>query len=353
MLRTLLSYCSLHGASGGGLASVRMELILLLQELQQEKSQQQLLSPLPFPTTLPLLSATVAGNKTVIADPVRHLQSHAHDMLQTIIELSGPPQVANIQQLRRVFELRDLAVALSACIYQSLCDSDTCSIKNAVSNEAFLSPGLENIARLNATCGSTHLIGGAHARRRKYSTDEPVTVSTPPSKWPGVTNLRALLAREKDEDSPRLNLLLCESFVATYMALVVYSLCTCDSHILYRLVGHKFSNMTWASLFGGGVKKLLRSANLQPQPAANQDKEPTTTKDSMWNAVTSLTKQRVRLNMKLLGQFSGQSGPNMKEDKPTYREQFVPPEMSMVAYFLQKVSKYNIYNFHLHCLNIC
>jgi hypothetical protein len=69
-----LSYCSLHGASGGGLASVRMELVLLLQELQQEKTQQQLLSPLPFPTTLPLLSASVACNKTVVADPVRHLQ---------------------------------------------------------------------------------------------------------------------------------------------------------------------------------------------------------------------------------------------------------------------------------------
>jgi hypothetical protein len=74
LLRTLLSYCSLHGASGGGLASVRMELVLLLQELQQEKTQQTLLSPLPFPTTLPLLSASVACNKTVVADPVRHLQ---------------------------------------------------------------------------------------------------------------------------------------------------------------------------------------------------------------------------------------------------------------------------------------
>ena len=28
--------------------------------------------------------------------------------------------------------LRDLAVALSACIYQSLCDSDSCSVKQAV-----------------------------------------------------------------------------------------------------------------------------------------------------------------------------------------------------------------------------
>merc|ERR1719414_150627 len=56
LLRTLLSYCGLHGANGGGLACVGMELVLLLQELQQEQTQTQLLSPLPFPTTLQLLS---------------------------------------------------------------------------------------------------------------------------------------------------------------------------------------------------------------------------------------------------------------------------------------------------------
>lgn len=74
LLRTLLSYCSLHGAHGGGLAAVRMELMLLLQELQQERSQHQLLSPLPFPTTLPLLAASVASQKTVVTDPIRFLQ---------------------------------------------------------------------------------------------------------------------------------------------------------------------------------------------------------------------------------------------------------------------------------------
>ena len=51
-----------------------MELVLLLQELGQDKQHQQLLSPLPFPTTLPLLAAAVATNNTVVADPVRHLQ---------------------------------------------------------------------------------------------------------------------------------------------------------------------------------------------------------------------------------------------------------------------------------------
>ncbi len=54
---------------------MRMELILLLQELQQERAtQQQLRSPLPFPTALPLLSACIAQQKTVVVDPVRHLQ---------------------------------------------------------------------------------------------------------------------------------------------------------------------------------------------------------------------------------------------------------------------------------------
>lgn len=90
LLRTFLSYCSLHGATGG-LASVRMELMLLLQELQQEKTHQQLLSPLPFPTSLPLLAASVASNKTVIADPIRYLQSLTHDMLQMVSALYRCP----------------------------------------------------------------------------------------------------------------------------------------------------------------------------------------------------------------------------------------------------------------------
>ena len=349
LLRTLLSYCSLHGASGGGLTSVRMELVLLLQELQQEKTQQQLLSPLPFPTTLPLLSACVAGNKTVIADPIRYLQQHTHDMLQTVVDLRGPPMGIRDPQSAEIFVLRDLAVALSACIYQSLCDSDTFSVKHSTATDCH-SPGMETIAKLNASCQSTHLMANAaaHTRRRKYSTDEPIMVSTSPSKWPGVTNLRALLEREKDEDTPRLNVLLCESFVASFMSLLVYALTTCDCHILYRLAGQKFTDATWAMLYGGGVKKLLRKATshvqaaqqmIQQQLQQQENSEVEGSETGVWSTVTSITKHRVKLNMKLLGQFgSQQSSSNMKEDKPTYREQFVPPELSMVSYFLTKPS---------------
>ncbi|XP_063708500.1 dmX-like protein 2 isoform X2 [Culicoides brevitarsis] len=344
LLRTLLSYCSLHGASGGGLASVRMELILLLQELQQEKTQQQLLSPLPFPTTLPLLSACVAGNKTVIADPIRALQAHTHDMLQTILNLRTPtPWLKTISE---IYVLQNLAVALSACIYQSLCDSDTFSVK-PVSYDAHHSPGMDNLAKLNANCQITHLMSnaGIYKRRRKYSTDDPLVICTAPSKWPGVTNLRALLAREKDDDVPRLNVLLCESFVATYMALLVCALSSCDCHTLYRMCAHQFTDATWASLFGGGVKKLLRQPTSHAQAAQQvvqsqiqqESLDNNNPESGMWNTVTSLTMQRVKLNMKLLGNFNGnQAATSMKEDKPTYREQFLPPDSSMLSYLMMK-----------------
>lgn len=157
-----------------------------------------------------------------------------------------------------------------------------------------------------------------------------------------MTSLRALLAREKDEDTPKLNILLAEAFVASYMSLFVYALSSCDCHILYRLVGQHFDNSTWSTLFGGGVKKLLRVASTGGQSSGTPVVERTEsiseiqTGSGVWSTMTSLTKQRVKLNMKLLGQFTGQQ-PSMKEDKPTYREQFVSPQMSMISYFLIKV----------------
>ncbi|XP_017781826.1 PREDICTED: dmX-like protein 2 isoform X2 [Nicrophorus vespilloides] len=301
LLRTLLSYCSLHGATGG-LASVRMELVLLLQELQQEKTHQQLLSPLPFPTSLPLLAASVASSKTVIADPIRYLQCLTHDMLQSMVELPQPE--TNQSQL---LVLRDLAVALSACIYQSLCDSDTF--------KSNLQDTLDNC--------SSHLVG----RRRRMSINESQQIITTPSKWPGVPSLRALLAREKDEDTPRLTVVLCESFVATYLALLLYGLASCDCIILHHVAGHTFTTKTWGMLFGGGIKKLLRTASIGGGSAAQTIGTPT---EESGNTVTWLNKQRAKLNNKLLGHQPS----IMKEDKPTYREQFVAPEMSMLAYLL-------------------
>lgn len=167
------------------------------------------------------------------------------------------------------------------------------------------------------------------------SLNESQQITTLPSKWPGVTSLRALLAREKDDDTPRLTVILCEAFAAVYLALVLYGLCSYDCVILFHVAAHNFTQETWGRLFGGGIKKLLRTASVSSSGTvvpALQSNNTTPTEEGSSTA-NWLTKQREKLNFRLLGHQPS----TMKEDKPTYREQFVPPEMSILAYLLTKV----------------
>ena len=97
-----------------------------------------------------------------------------------------------------------------------------------------------------------------------------VIAVTEPSKWPGVTSLRALLDREKDDETPNLNVLLCETFVAIYLSLLSYALATCDAQILYRLVSQKVTPNYWSHVFGGGAKKML---NYEKTPHPSLAKE--------------------------------------------------------------------------------
>ena len=93
---------------------------------------------------------------------------------------------------------------------------------------------------------------------------------TEPSKWPGVTSLRALLDREKDDETPNLNVLLCETFVAIYLSLLSYALATCDAQILYRLVSQKVTANYWSHVFGGGAKKMLNYEKTQHPALAKE-----------------------------------------------------------------------------------
>ena len=350
LLRTLLSYCSLHGANGGGLASVRMELILLLQELQQEKSQKQLLSPLPFPTTVPLLSACIAQQKTVVTDPISHLQSTAHDLLANIVEQKRPP-LPGLADYSVVFLQRDLSVALSACIYQALCDSDLINIKKlATKNKGPSRAILEALSRVSVVYQDSSLMV-AHRKSSFGGDASHVDITTEPSKWPGVATLRALIDREKDEETPNLNVLLCEVFVAIYMSLLSYSLAACDAQVLYRLVAQKVGPAYWAKVFGGGAKKMMQIETATPSllPGDGAIVPTSESVDSgdqgILNTVTSMTKQRVKLNIKVLGVQLGASqdssgspsglGTSM-ETKPSYREQFIAPESSIVGKLMTK-----------------
>nr|XP_045610736.1 dmX-like protein 2 [Procambarus clarkii] len=337
LLRTLLSYCSLHGSSGGGLASVRMELILLLQELQQENSKQQLLSPLPFPTTLPLLSASIASNKTVVSDPVRHLQAGTHDLLQSLVEITEVAQ-SNTRLMHHATVLRNLAAALSACIYQSLCDSETFTVKT---HHRVAALGVD-IQHVTVAHRESHLVG-RDPRTGTPHDDEPLAVCTAPAKWPGVTSLLALVARERDEDTPKLNLLLCEAFVAVYLSLLVHGLAASDAYVLHRLVARPLTEKDWATLFGGGVKKLLKViTNVLPNQSSTEREAgggASVSGERILSTISNLHKTRIKFNMKLLGQLGFQDPRGFSSDgetKPAYREQFLPPEMSIVSLLMKK-----------------
>ncbi|KAG8575677.1 hypothetical protein GDO81_009635 [Engystomops pustulosus] len=312
LLRVFLSYCSLHGAQGGGLASVRMELKFLLQESQQETTVKQLQSPLPLPTTLPLLSASIAVTKTVIANPVLYLNNHIHDILYTIVQMKNPPHPES--QDPKVYTLHLLAASLSASIYQALCDSHSYSSQTDA----------------NQFTGMVYqgLLLSERRRLRTESIEEHATPNSPPASWPGVSSLINLLNTAQDEDQPKLNVLLCEAVVAVYVSLLIHALATDSSTELFRLSAHPLNNRMWAAVFGGGVKLVVKPRkppeSIPAIPALSEE----------------IDKHRRRFNMRML--VPGRpvkdvaTPPPVPAERPTYKEKFIPPELSMWDYFVAK-----------------
>ena len=80
----------------------------------------------------------------------------------------------------------------------------------------------------------------------------------------GVGTLRSMLSQQRDEDAPKLQVLLCEALIGVYMSLLTYALTLYDANVLYRLVAHPLIEGIWPAVFGGGLKKVVSSGK-QPQ----------------------------------------------------------------------------------------
>ena len=85
---------------------------------------------------------------------------------------------------------------------------------------------------------------------------------------------------------------------------------------------------------------ILQSPGDVPDQAVN----PATETDSILNTMTSITKQRVKLNIKVLGVQLGEKDDEtlgnagaVEGEKRTSREQFKAPEMSIVSKLMGKV----------------
>uniref|UniRef100_A0A8C5MH23 Dmx like 1 n=1 Tax=Leptobrachium leishanense TaxID=445787 RepID=A0A8C5MH23_9ANUR len=227
LLRMFLSFCVLHGSHGGGLASVRMELILLLQESQQTEQ-----------TSIPLLFACTASAKTVVASPLLHLSNLTHDILHAIIDLDSPPHPD--AHNNKIYVMHTLAASLSACIYQCLCGGQA----NSASLQTNPFTGMEYQSVLLIQRQSL----------RTSSLDDAVTPNTSPTHWPGIGGLIHLLNSAGEEAQPGLTILLCEILTAVYLSLFIHGLATHSSQELFCIVAHPLSNKMWSAVFGGGVR---------------------------------------------------------------------------------------------------
>jgi hypothetical protein len=70
----------------------------------------------------------------------------------------------------------------------------------------------------------------------------------------GVSNLIKLLDREQDVEAPKLKILLLESLIAVYSALLLNAFVFYDCSTLWRLLAQSWDGEMWGKLFGGGCK---------------------------------------------------------------------------------------------------
>ncbi|XP_039659423.1 dmX-like protein 1 isoform X3 [Perca fluviatilis] len=321
LLRMFLSYCNLHGSHGGGLASVRMELILLLQESHQDDTIQSAVTPCCHPTSIPLLMACTANVKTVVANPIVYLTNLAHDILQTINSLDSPPHPDVVNN--EIYVMHTLAASLSACIYQCLCDGHTHSDVNHFTGIVYQSVLLSQKQPV-----------------RTVSMDESVQPNTSPAQWPGIASLIRLLSSAGEESQPGLAVLLCEILTAVFLSLFVHGMATHSSNELFRIVAHPLNSKLWVTVFGGGARSPViekpNSPTRTPPPASPSGSE---RKSRRFRLLSSRSGSKDESGVERGCPSSPKHDPVVEHEATSlFKERFVPPELSVWDYFITKPS---------------
>ncbi|ODM97221.1 DmX-like protein 2 [Orchesella cincta] len=268
--------------------------------------------------------------------------SDLHEEGSEVSEESKEEMSAVVCDWRVVLVLRDSAVALSACLFQALSDSEGETTKD-VGVSLLYAP-----RRRRWSSSGTGAIDGIGEK----------VISTP-DKWPGVSILRGILSREEDGESPKLKYLLVECYAAVFSSILVHSIAICDAKAIFRLLAKKMDATAFSSIFGGGTKRQIKLPTvhqLHPQThSTSSDKDGgDTSPSSVWTTFASLNKARMKFNMKLLGQQFTLTSPRTPtasakarmfvvlfsaEERPSFREKFVPPEIPIYGYLLGKPNK--------------
>lgn len=325
LLRMFLSYCSLHGSHGGGLASVRMELILLLQESHQDETVHPVTPPLSQSqhASIPLLVVCTSNIKTVVANPIVYLTNLSHDIIQTITALDSPPHPDVLNN--EIYVLHTLAASLSACIYQGLCDGQSYGHVDPFTGIVYESVLLSQKQTV-----------------RTVSMDESVQPNTSPAQWPGIASLIRLLNSAGEDSQPGLAVLLCEILTAVYLSLFVHGMATHSSVELFHLVAHPLNSQLWVTVFGGGARTPVLEKAGSPTgtpPPASPGIDGSERKSRRFRVLSSRSGSKEESGIDREGPPSPMAVPVIKREASSiFKEQFVPPELSIWDYFIAKPS---------------
>jgi len=92
--------------------------------------------------------------------------------------------------------MRNLSVALSACIYQCLCDSDSVSVSATDTVASSYSVSVEGYTSTNVLYKDSNLMAGMmrQKRRTRHSTAAaPDVPNSLPAKWPGMSAFASVI----------------------------------------------------------------------------------------------------------------------------------------------------------------
>ena len=85
--------------------------------------------------------------------------------------------------------MRNLSVALSACIYQCLCDSDSVAVSATDMPSSSYGVSVDGYTSTNVLYKDSHLMAGVMQQKHRHRYSSAVVPDTPnsqPAKWPGM-----------------------------------------------------------------------------------------------------------------------------------------------------------------------
>ena len=114
-----------------------------------------------------------------------------------------------------------------------------------------------------------------------------------------------------------------------YLSLLAIAWCENDPNQLYYIICNNLTTDMWGITFGGGRKVK------QQRPLSPDDNRPQSTSPVGQARGVDWAAKRRQWNFKLLQ--SPTSASNKTEKKNSENEEFLPPQLSLMEYFLRKV----------------